>query len=35
MYRAVQVQKSEANKILEVFAFDSANYYFYSLNTMD
>ena len=29
MYRAVQVTKSEPNKILDVFAFDSANYYFY------
>ena len=34
MYRAVHVTKSEANKILEVFAFDSANYYFYLLCIM-
>ena len=34
MYRAVHVTKSEANKILEVFAFDSANYSFYLLCVM-
>ena len=37
MYRAVHIHitKSEANKILEVFAFDSANYSFYLLCKMD
>ena len=34
MYRAVHVTKSEANKILEVFVFDSANYSFYLLCIM-
>ena len=34
MYRAVHVTKSEANKILEFFAFDSANYSFYLLCIM-
>ena len=31
MYHAVHLTKSEAYKILEVFAFDSANYSFYFL----
>ena len=34
MYRAVHVTKSEANKIIEVFAFDSTNYSFYLLCIM-
>ena len=34
MYRALHVTKSEANKILEFFAFDSANYSFYLLCIM-
>ena len=34
MYRAVHVTKLEANKTLEVFAFDSANYSFYLLCIM-
>ena len=34
MYHAVLVTKSEANKILEVFAFHTANYYLYLLCIM-
>ena len=34
MYRAVHFTKSEANKILEVFAFGIANYFFYLLCIM-
>ena len=34
IYRALHVTKSEANKILEFFAFDIANYSFYLLCIM-
>ena len=37
MYRTVHIHitKSEANKILQVFAYDSANYSFYLFCKMD
>ena len=34
VYRTVHVTKSKANKTLEVFAFDSANYSFYLLRIL-